>query len=119
MRTRMRGSAAAEGCAPTHTLFTCAPPPPLPLPHPQVPVGHIPRSMTVQARGEATRGCIPGDHVDVRAGVGGPSVVDSLLVELPGAHAAVIVRAWRRAARIVGLLRALQIFRWLRALQIV
>jgi hypothetical protein len=55
---------------------------------------------------------------DVRAGVGGPSV-DSLLVELPGAHAAVIVRAWRRAARIVGLLRALQIFRWLRALQIV
>lgn len=31
----------------------------------QVPVGHIPRSMTVIARGEATRECIPGDICDV------------------------------------------------------
>jgi DNA replication licensing factor MCM7 len=31
----------------------------------QVPVGHIPRSMTIIARGEATRECIPGDICDV------------------------------------------------------
>lgn len=29
----------------------------------QVPVGHIPRSMTIIARGEATRGCMPGDII--------------------------------------------------------
>ncbi|XP_072180033.1 DNA replication licensing factor mcm7-A-like [Diadema setosum] len=31
----------------------------------QVPVGNIPRSMTVYARGETTRQCQPGDHVSV------------------------------------------------------
>lgn len=31
----------------------------------QVPVGHIPRSMTVIAKGEITRQTIPGDHVAV------------------------------------------------------
>ncbi|XP_043260788.1 DNA replication licensing factor Mcm7 [Colletes gigas] len=29
----------------------------------QVPVGHIPRSLTVYCRGETTRKCLPGDHV--------------------------------------------------------
>ncbi|XP_065055420.1 DNA replication licensing factor mcm7-like isoform X1 [Rhopilema esculentum] len=31
----------------------------------QVPVGHIPRTMTVIARGELTRQAVPGDHVSV------------------------------------------------------
>ncbi|KAF7989398.1 hypothetical protein HCN44_008072 [Aphidius gifuensis] len=31
----------------------------------QVPVGHIPRSLTVYCRGETTRNCLPGDHVIV------------------------------------------------------
>lgn len=31
----------------------------------QVPVGHIPRSMTVIARGEVTRECIPGDITNI------------------------------------------------------
>lgn len=31
----------------------------------QVPVGNIPRSMTVVARGERTRQAMPGDHVTV------------------------------------------------------
>ncbi|XP_041482371.1 DNA replication licensing factor mcm7-like [Lytechinus variegatus] len=31
----------------------------------QVPIGNIPRSMTVYARGETTRQCQPGDHVSV------------------------------------------------------
>ena len=31
----------------------------------QVPVGNIPRSMTIYARGETTRLCKPGDHVSV------------------------------------------------------
>lgn len=31
----------------------------------QVPVGNIPRSMTVHCRGETTRLCQPGDHVAV------------------------------------------------------
>ena len=31
----------------------------------QVPVGNIPRSMTVVARGERTRQVVPGDHVSV------------------------------------------------------
>lgn len=29
----------------------------------QVPVGHIPRSLTIICRGEATRSALPGDHV--------------------------------------------------------
>ncbi|XP_076762874.1 minichromosome maintenance 7 [Xylocopa sonorina] len=29
----------------------------------QVPVGHIPRTLTVYCRGETTRKCLPGDHV--------------------------------------------------------
>ncbi|XP_011694407.1 PREDICTED: DNA replication licensing factor Mcm7 [Wasmannia auropunctata] len=29
----------------------------------QVPVGHIPRSLTIFCRGETTRTCLPGDHV--------------------------------------------------------
>ncbi|XP_008555507.1 DNA replication licensing factor Mcm7 [Microplitis demolitor] len=29
----------------------------------QVPVGHIPRSLTVYCRGETTRHCLPGEHV--------------------------------------------------------
>ncbi|KAK0087089.1 hypothetical protein PV325_001758 [Microctonus aethiopoides] len=29
----------------------------------QVPVGHIPRSLTIYCRGETTRHCLPGDHV--------------------------------------------------------
>jgi len=31
----------------------------------QVPVGHIPRSLTIFCRGETTRTCLPGDHVIV------------------------------------------------------
>ncbi|KAG7208631.1 hypothetical protein KM043_014838 [Ampulex compressa] len=31
----------------------------------QVPVGHIPRSLTIFCRGETTRNCLPGDHVVV------------------------------------------------------
>lgn len=31
----------------------------------QVPVGNIPRSLTVVARGEQTRLCLPGDHVHI------------------------------------------------------
>lgn len=31
----------------------------------QVPVGHIPRSLTIYCRGETTRQCLPGDHVIV------------------------------------------------------
>ncbi|XP_022088153.1 DNA replication licensing factor mcm7-like [Acanthaster planci] len=31
----------------------------------QVPVGHIPRSMTIYSRGETTRCCQPGDHIGV------------------------------------------------------
>ncbi len=31
----------------------------------QVPVGHIPRTMTIIARGELTRLAVPGDHVCV------------------------------------------------------
>lgn len=31
----------------------------------QVPVGHIPRTMTVIARGELTRLAVPGDHISV------------------------------------------------------
>ena len=31
----------------------------------QVPVGHIPRTMTVIARGELTRQAVPGDHVSI------------------------------------------------------
>ncbi|KAI4484932.1 hypothetical protein M0802_012940 [Mischocyttarus mexicanus] len=31
----------------------------------QVPVGHIPRSITIFCRGETTRQCLPGDHVTV------------------------------------------------------
>lgn len=31
----------------------------------QVPVGHIPRSMTIIAKGENTRKAVPGDHVCV------------------------------------------------------
>ncbi|XP_015596721.1 DNA replication licensing factor Mcm7 [Cephus cinctus] len=31
----------------------------------QVPVGHIPRSLTIFCRGEVTRQCLPGDHVNV------------------------------------------------------
>ncbi|XP_014472922.1 PREDICTED: DNA replication licensing factor Mcm7 [Dinoponera quadriceps] len=31
----------------------------------QVPVGHIPRSLTIFCRGETTRNCMPGDHVIV------------------------------------------------------
>ena len=30
-----------------------------------VPVGHIPRSITVYSRGETTRQCIPGNHVSI------------------------------------------------------
>ena len=30
-----------------------------------MPTGHIPRTMTVYARGEVTRGCTPGDQVTV------------------------------------------------------
>lgn len=30
-----------------------------------VPTGHIPRSITIYCRGEATRACTPGDHVSV------------------------------------------------------
>ena len=30
-----------------------------------VPVGHIPRSITVYCRGETTRMCVPGNHVAV------------------------------------------------------
>lgn len=29
----------------------------------QVPIGHIPRSVTIMCRGEATRQCQPGDHI--------------------------------------------------------
>lgn len=29
----------------------------------QVPVGHIPRTLTIYCRGETTRKCLPGDHV--------------------------------------------------------
>ncbi|XP_006621278.1 DNA replication licensing factor Mcm7 [Apis dorsata] len=29
----------------------------------QVPVGHIPRALTIYCRGETTRKCLPGDHV--------------------------------------------------------
>ncbi|KMQ88562.1 dna replication licensing factor mcm7-like protein [Lasius niger] len=31
----------------------------------QVPVGHIPRSLTIFCRGETTRNCLPGDHIIV------------------------------------------------------
>ena len=31
----------------------------------QVPVGHIPRTMTIVARGELTRQAVPGDHVSI------------------------------------------------------
>lgn len=31
----------------------------------QVPVGHIPRSMTIIAKGENTRLAVPGDHVGI------------------------------------------------------
>lgn len=31
----------------------------------QVPVGHIPRTLTVYCRGETTRKCLPGDHIFV------------------------------------------------------
>ena len=31
----------------------------------QVPVGHIPRTMTVIAKGEVTRLAVPGDHVSI------------------------------------------------------
>ena len=31
----------------------------------QVPVGNIPRSLTIHCRGEVTRQCQPGDHVAV------------------------------------------------------
>lgn len=31
----------------------------------QVPVGNIPRSLTVFCRGETTRNCVPGDNVEV------------------------------------------------------
>lgn len=31
----------------------------------QVPVGHIPRTITVFCRGETTRQCLPGDHVTI------------------------------------------------------
>ncbi|CAH1401536.1 unnamed protein product [Nezara viridula] len=31
----------------------------------QVPVGNVPRSITVFCRGETTRKCVPGDHVEV------------------------------------------------------
>lgn len=31
----------------------------------QVPVGHIPRSVTIFCRGETTRQCLPGDHITV------------------------------------------------------
>lgn len=31
----------------------------------QVPVGHIPRSLTIFCRGETTRNCMPGDHIIV------------------------------------------------------
>ncbi|KAI4494566.1 hypothetical protein M0804_000767 [Polistes exclamans] len=31
----------------------------------QVPVGHIPRSITIFCRGETTRQCLPGDHVTI------------------------------------------------------
>ncbi|XP_012288091.1 DNA replication licensing factor Mcm7 [Orussus abietinus] len=31
----------------------------------QVPVGHIPRSLTIFCRGETTRQCLPGDHVSI------------------------------------------------------
>lgn len=31
----------------------------------QVPVGHIPRTMTIIAKGENTRKAVPGDHVCV------------------------------------------------------
>ena len=31
----------------------------------QVPVGHIPRTMTVIAQGELTRQAVPGDHVGI------------------------------------------------------
>ena len=30
-----------------------------------MPVGHIPRSITVYSRGETTRQCIPGNHVSI------------------------------------------------------
>jgi DNA replication licensing factor MCM7 len=30
-----------------------------------VPVGHIPRSLTVYCKGEMTRECLPGDHVAI------------------------------------------------------
>lgn len=31
----------------------------------QVPVGHVPRCLTVYCRGETTRLCQPGDHVSI------------------------------------------------------
>ncbi|XP_011302401.1 DNA replication licensing factor Mcm7 [Fopius arisanus] len=31
----------------------------------QVPVGHIPRTLTIYCRGETTRNCLPGDHIIV------------------------------------------------------
>ncbi|XP_071838223.1 DNA replication licensing factor mcm7-B-like [Apostichopus japonicus] len=31
----------------------------------QVPVGNIPRTMTIASRGETTRKCVPGDHVSI------------------------------------------------------
>ncbi len=31
----------------------------------QVPVGHVPRCLTVYCRGETTRLCQPGDHVQI------------------------------------------------------
>ena len=43
---------------------TC-PSPPLPFQSDQVPVGSIPRSMSVWAKGEVTRQAVPGDHVAI------------------------------------------------------
>ena len=39
----------------------------------QVPVGAIPRSMLIVARGESTRSCIPGDVVEVAGAI--PSIL--------------------------------------------
>ena len=47
----------------------------------QVPVGNIPRSMTVIARGERTRQAMPGDHISI-TGVSSVCVLLLLLLLL-------------------------------------
>lgn len=47
----------------THGVITAALV--VPVQNDQVPVGNIPRSMTVVARGETSRQAMPGDHVTV------------------------------------------------------